>query len=251
MAMFTLVLTGIGSQSGHTENYVWTTWENESVHIELCEEKGVCDPIRSFVTELHSMPELHEAERLMGQRAKDALMIEAQIAPRSAPRICEAVEAATVLGFNPELWEQSDKAKALVGLEGIYLNVENLKGPVAYGPNFGLDLQDAVNERFSYAGLKLLTMEEMEKAPGKPEMNVYFSNTDSNTGCRFRLFAGLSQTMLLTRNHTIKLKAGSWGMTGGWVADDPEIDEFRSIMIVIDTFLADWREANRMDKSAQ
>ena len=227
------------------------TWENESVNPDLCEDHGVCDPIKSFITELHAVPELDEAERLMGAKAKDALVLESIAGPRQAPRMCEHVEAATVLGFDPELWALSERSRALVGLEGVHIDLTGIRSPLNYGDGFGEDLQTAVQKRFDAAGLKILSVEEMDVTPGKPEMNVYFSHTNHATGCRFRLFAGLSQTMLLTRDHTIKLKSGTWGMVGGWVADDPSIDEFRSIMIVIEAFIKDWRDANQLGAAAQ
>ena len=186
----------------------------------------------------------------MGAAAKQASLLSELEAPRDPPAMCHHVDAATVLGFDPELWEMSDKLLALVGLEGVHIDVSGMKNPFNYGGTFGDDVQTAISKRFNEAGLKLLTEEEMELTPGKPEMNVYFSHSNPETGCQFKFFAGLSQTMLLTRNHTVKLKAGSWGMVGGWVEDDSSIDEFRSIMIVIDAFLSDWREANGVRMTA-
>ncbi|MEM9716319.1 MAG: hypothetical protein AAF826_07360 [Pseudomonadota bacterium] len=240
---FSLLVSSLGSNAV-AEDYIWLTWEHEAKNADLCETQSLCDPVRSYTTEIFALPDLPEAERLMGQTAKNAVELRQSMPPRDAPQICAHVDAATVLGFDPELWEMSDKMQALVGLKGVFIDVSKMKSPVNYGGPFGEEVQAEIVQRFADSGLKLLTEEEMEITPGKPEMNVYFSHTNPDTGCQFKFFAGLSQTMLLTRNHTVKLKAGSWGMVGGWVEDDESIDEMRSIMIVIDAFLSDWREAN-------
>lgn len=232
---------------GHSDNWVWMTWENEDVNERLCQEKALCTPITSYVTELHSVPELEEAERMMGAAAKAATLIKQLETPRNPPAMCQHVDAASVLGFDPEIWEMSEKALALVGLDGVHIDATKIKDPYNHqGLPFGERVQGAIAKKFREHGLKLLSAEEMEETPGKPEMNIYFSHANPKTGCQFKFFAGLSQTMLLTRNHTVKLKAGSWGMVGGWDEDDASIDEFKSIMIVIDAFLAAWREANDM-----
>lgn len=84
----------------------------------------------------------------------------------------------------------------------------------------------------------------MEQTPGKPQLNIYFSNANAKTGCTYSLFASLSQTMLLTRNHTVKLKVGTWGSTGGPSADFPHGNEYDAVMRVVDKLLADYKRAN-------
>ena len=233
------------------ENWVWAIWENRTVDRDLCERKFLCEPITSYVTVMMDQPSLEDAERLFGSLTLNANRRDDLDLERAPPEMCRHVDAAAILGFDPELWEMSDRALALRGLEGVYVKTQNVRGPEAYGPSFNDDLHQLVLERFRKVGLQLLTEEEMLQTPGQPEMNIYFANTDPETGCQFRFFAGLSQTMLLTRNHTIKLKAGSWGATGGWDEARPEIDEMASILIAIDAFIVDWVAANASPLQAE
>lgn len=227
-----------------SENWVWALWENRQVDRGLCEEDIYCEPVTTFVPVLIDQPSTEDAEKLFGSLSVTARRRDDLDHERKLPRICRQVDAAAILGFDPEAWELSDRALALRGLPGVYVKTENVRGPEAYGPSFNDDLYNEVFERFRRVGLQLLNEEEMLATPGQPEMNIYFANTDPDTGCQFRFFAGLSQTMLLTRNHTVKMKAGSWGATGGWDGASPEIDEMASILIAIDQFVEDWVEAN-------
>jgi hypothetical protein len=84
----------------------------------------------------------------------------------------------------------------------------------------------------------------MEITPGKPQLNIYFSNTKPKTGCTYSVFVSFTQTMLLTRNHTVKLKVGTWGASGGHSAEFPNGNEMGAILRVIDKFLSDYKRAN-------
>ncbi|MEM0976446.1 MAG: hypothetical protein AAGJ34_02805 [Pseudomonadota bacterium] len=232
------------AQFSHAENWIWAVWENESVDPLLCAERGFCDPISTYISVIQEKPTREEAKRIIGALTLHSNTRANLKQTKPPPPICKHVDAASVLGFDPELWEMSDRALALRGLEGVYLSVEKMRGPESYGDSFGTDLQAKIQERFDRVGLKVLTEDEMYAHPGQPEMNIYFSNTNPDTGCQFRLYAGVSQTVLLSRNHTVKIKAGTWGMTGGYVKEDPSVDEMRSILIVVDAFLAAWVDAN-------
>ena len=161
-----------------------------------------------------------------------------------APKICRHTEAGKILGFDPELWKLSDKLAALNDLKGVYFSVQAIKGPKGYVGVFGMNLQQSMEDRFRAAGLPVLSEEQMELTPGKPQLNVYFSNTKPKTGCTYSVFVSFTQTMLLTRNHTIKLKVGTWGASGGPSAEYPNTNELDAILRVIDKFLNDYRRAN-------
>lgn len=113
-----------------------------------------------------------------------------------------------------------------------------------YGGDFGKTLQTTMGQKCAEAGLTYLTKDEMEKIPGKPQLNIYFSNTDPDSGCHFSVYTGMSQTAPLTRNHTVKLRVGTWGMSGGYSTKQPNRSEFDAILVVVDKFIADYQRAN-------
>ncbi|GLQ35760.1 hypothetical protein GCM10007939_20430 [Amylibacter marinus] len=226
------------------ENRVWFTWERQRAIPQLCEQKNHCTPIREFITRLIEEPETQKAEQMTGSLDRLIKMRKQPVEHPEAPNWCAHTDAQKILGFDAEHWPLAEKLVALRGLEGVYINVEGLKGPANFEGPFGPKVQATIARKFRENGIKLLTEEEMEQTPGKPHMNIYFSNTNPDTGCWFSVFSSVSQTMLLTRNHTIKVKAGSWGFSGGYSADHPDRAEFDAIMLVVDRFISDFKTAN-------
>ncbi len=230
--------------SAQSKNYTWMVWEQRAVDPQLCRKKGVCTPQRNFITRLIEEPTEQKAREMLGAIDQLAIMRGTPVEHPEAPKMCRKIEAGKILGFDPELWEISDKLAALKGLQGVYFSVQAIKGPKGYKGAFGLDLQKSMTDRFHAAGLPVLTEDQMDQTPGKPQLNVYFSNTKPETGCTYSVFVSFTQTMLLTRNHTVKLKVGTWGASGGPSADDPNTNELGAILRVIDKFLSDYRRAN-------
>jgi hypothetical protein len=223
---------------------LWFTLENRVVDTALCEEKNVCRPVPKYETRLGEVttPDgLAETASALTQLAK--LRGYEDNHPQT-PMTCQNVEAAKVLGFDPELWPMSEKLDPLIGLQGVFFALETLKAPEDYHGPFGEAVHAEVVRKFTNAGIPVLTEEQRDLTPGKPHLNIYFSNTNPDTGCWFSVFSSLSQTALLTRNHTVKIKAGTWGFGGGYSADTPDRSEYDAIMIVIDKFIADFQTAN-------
>lgn len=220
------------------------TWEQRAVDPKLCRSKGVCKPQSKFITRLVEQPTEQKAREMLGAIDQLARMRGQPAEHPETPQMCRQTEAAKILGFNPETWDMSDKSAALKGLHGVYFSVQSLKGPKDYKGVFGLDLQKQMERRFHAARLPILTEEQMEHTPGKPQLNIYFSNTKPKTGCTYSVFVSFAQTMLLTRNHTVKLKVGTWGASGGPSAEFPNGAELDAILRVIDKFLNDYKRAN-------
>ncbi len=231
------------AQSG-MQNFTWMVMERRSVDPALCRSKGLCKPLRHFITRLLEKPTPQKAREMLGAIDQLAKLRGQPVENPEAPHMCRQTEAAKILGFNPEIWPLSDKSAALKGLKGVYFSVQSLKGPKAYHGVFGLDLQNQMEKRFRAARLPILTEDQMDKTPGKPQLNIYFSNTKPETGCTYSVFVSFTQTMLLTRNHTVKLKVGTWGASGGPSADYPKGAEIDAILRVIDKFLDDYKRAN-------
>ena len=225
-------------------NYTWMVWEQRHIDPALCQAKNLCAPQRKFITRLIERPTEQKAREMLGAIDQLAKLRGQAVEHPDTPQICQNTEAGKILGFDPELWDLSDRLAALTDLQGVYFSVENLKSPADYIGSFGKGLQLEMKHRFQQAGLPVLTEDQMENTPGKPHLNIYFSNTNQDTGCTYSVFASLTQTMLLTRNHTTKLKVGTWGMSGGHSADHPKGNEYDAIMRVVDKFLDDYKRAN-------
>lgn len=226
------------------QNRIWFLWEQRGMNPDLCSHKNHCDPVSSYTPRL--------AEETSDTNARNMFTALEQLAAArnlpadhpEGPQICQHTDAAAILGFEAESWPISEKTAALHGLQGVYFKLDTLTGPPNYQGEFGQNVHDTVVAKFNAANIPVLTEEEMENTPGKPHLNIFFSNTNPDTGCWFSVFASLSQTMLLTRNHTTKIKGGTWGFSGGFSPDNPDIAEFDAIMTVVDKFIGDFLLAN-------
>jgi hypothetical protein len=242
--LFLLMAVAVPSNAQEQSNRMWFTWESSRPNSQLCQQKDMCRPVSTYITRLLEEPTTPKAKEMTGAMDQLAKLRGYPADHPSAPKICQNVEAAKVLGFNPEMWPISEKLDTLVGLQGVYFSLQSLKAPAGYEGPFGEQVHAEVVKKFTMAGIGVLSEEEMEITPGKPHLNIYFSNTNPDTGCWFSVFSSLSQTALLTRNHTVKFKAGTWGFGGGYSADHPDRDERTAIMIVIDKFIEDFQTAN-------
>ncbi|MCP5087866.1 MAG: hypothetical protein GY952_13825 [Rhodobacteraceae bacterium] len=225
-------------------NRIWFTWEHRTANPDLCREKNLCHPVSRYITRLVELPRTERARAMVGAIDSLATKRGQPVEHPETPLICQNVNTSSVLGFNPESWELSDKKAALKDLPGIHFSVRKLKAPVDYEGPFGDQLQALMEKKFWKSGIRVLTKDQMERAPGQPELNIYFSNTNPDTGCWFSVFASMSQTVLLTRNHTVKLRAGTWGSSGGYSSDHPHRSEMDAILEVVDKFIADYWAAN-------
>lgn len=234
----------LAQQVQQVQNRIWFTWEQRAPDPDLCAKKGYCKPVGRYITRLVETPATDRARSMVGAMAALAKSRGQPVEHPDAPLICQNVNALKVLGFDPESWDLSDKLAGLRDLPGVYFSVARLKAPVGYDGPFGEQLQALMEKKFRNAGIRVLGKAEMEKTPGQPQLNIYFSNTNPDSGCWFSVFASLSQTMLLTRNHTVKLKVGTWGMSGGFSPENPDRSEFDAIILVVDKFIADYWKAN-------
>lgn len=242
--LFMTLPLSVGAQD-NSKNFTWMIWEQRAVNPKLCRTKNMCKPLSKFITRLIEEPTNEKAQQMLGAIDQLAKIRGTRVEHPDSPKMCQQTEASKILGFNPETWALSDKLAALKDLPGVYFSVRNLKGPADYSGSFGMDLHKTMHKRFKAAGLRVLTEEQMENTPGKPQLNIYFSNANTKTGCTYGLFVSLTQTMLLTRNHTTKLKVGTWGASGGPSTDFPNGNEYDAVIRVVDKLLADYKRANK------
>ncbi len=243
LAIFILVFSWAGVARAQ-ENRFWIIWELIEPRLN-CGADDPCEPLRRYTTRLLASPAGEELRNMIGLLDQLALEQGLPVEHPDAPRICQAHDPEVLIGFDPEKRELSDRLAALKDLPGVYFNLDSLNAPPGYGGNFGENLQAEFETRFRAAGIRLLTEEQMIEAPGQPQLNVYFSNANLDTGCNYSVFASLSQTMLLTRNINVKLKVGTWGMSEGPSSDFPDQTEYDAILRIADAFATTYIEANQ------
>lgn len=221
----------------------WILWEHIEQRSENCRQAD-CTARHNYISRLFEPQDRQAIYRLFG-------MLDFQAATRGraaehpqAPRICQHYDAEILLGFDPERLELSNKVEALRELAGVEIDVRGLQAPAAFPGDFGERLQSEIESRFYAAGIRILSSEQAARTPGRPKLNIYFSNTNPRTGCTYSVFASLSQTVLLTRDTRVKLAAGTWAYSTGPSADFPEATEFDAILRVADAFIKDYLKAN-------
>lgn len=222
---------------------LWIMWEHFATD-GTCENPGECPPQRYYTTRLVGFPNTDRLQRTFGMLDRLALIRGMPPEHPQAPRICQHRDPEVLAGFQPEKMPMSEKIDALRGLEGVEIDLRSLKAPVGYSGDFGGYLQAEVERRFRQAGIRILTEDERMLTPGRPKLNVYFSNTDPVSGCHYSVFASLSQTVLLTRNLDTKLEVGTWATSGGPSEDYPNGTESDAILRALGQFIEDFHKAN-------
>lgn len=222
---------------------LWIMWEHFA-EASGCGNDQQCPPHRFYTTRLLGLPTTERLQKTFGMLDRLALIRGLPPENPNAPRICQHQDPEVLAGFQPEKLPVSEKIDALRGLEGVEINLRTLQAPVGYSGDFGGYLQAEVERRFRQAGIRILNEDERMRTPGRPKLNVYFSNTDPVSGCHYSVFASLSQTVLLTRNLQTKLEAGTWASSDGPSDDNPNGTESDAILRVLGKFIDDFHKAN-------
>lgn len=228
---------------------LWIMWEHVA-DAPKCDNRDECQPTRFYTTRLLGQPNAERLQRTFGMLDRLALIRGLPPEHPESPRICQHLDPEVLAGFQPEKMAMSQKIEALHGLEGVAIDLRSLQAPVGYNGDFGGYLQAEVDRRFRQAGIKILSEDERMLTPGRPKLNVYFSNTDPVSGCHYSVFASLSQTVLLTRNLQTKLEAGTWASSDGPSDDFPNGTESDAILRVLGRFIDDFHKANPAVASA-
>lgn len=245
----TLMLPGRATADGLLDRY-WIVQERFSPPDMPCDPDLPCGEGQSFEVLPLVGPRPERVRRIYDQMAK--LSVGTFVPHPDQPAIC-AAHAANSAGaagvYIPEGWDparldMSAKNEGLRGLTAVQVDLSGLAGPSGWQGNFGPDLQRRVEARFAEEGLRILSKDEVDLHPGQPKMAVFLSHTDPETGCWWSVFSSVTETAVLTRDLNVKLRAGLWSQSAGFSADDPDQVEFDAIALIIEAFLADWKEAN-------
>ncbi|PIB22828.1 hypothetical protein BFP76_09865 [Amylibacter kogurei] len=248
--------TAFATQAQNETNRFWLMWEQSRIDLAACLHDGLCDPKRSFVTRLIEEPDSARAQSVFYELDRVSLARRQPPIHPETPIVCPAnfyrIEqpASPSLQVNTdtpdyEKMEISDKLAPLKNLPGVYFKLDGVRGPTDDGGKFGKQLHGYVTDAMNKAGIPILTKEELENTPGKPQFSASFSGTQSN-GCTWRVSAMLKQTVLLSRDLSVKLASTTWASFGGFDAAQPKQDEFDALTMLIDKFITDYKKANEI-----
>lgn len=233
------------------QSRLWLLWEQNHIDPSACLANGVCGLRRDYVSRLLEQSDHDRAAAVVGQVEKSSLSRNIPLDHPEAPQCGLTPGFANSSIIAPEPEDELDvealplaaKIDTLRGLTGVYFDLMKAKGPDKEDDSFGRNLHKIVAEKLTAAGIKVLTKEELEKTPGKPIFKASFSPTRAE-GCWWRVSAGLTQTLLLSRDQMIKIRGSTWGASGGYSAKDNDQTEWSALMGVVDRFVADWIKAN-------
>ncbi|MGV6811630.1 MAG: hypothetical protein ACWA47_05250 [Brevirhabdus sp.] len=244
---FFCVLAGAAAAQSaiSTSDQYWLLHEDRRMRGADCPDGAGCAWMRRYDLRLFDRSLNAAMAEIMSR-----LRSEGPAAP-NPPKFCENRAFEATLNFDPDALEEAEKLEVLRDLPGVYFDLSGLKAPEGFVGDFGLNLQVAFEGRFKRAGIRVLSKQEAEGAPGKPMMNVYFSHTNPKTGCWYSVFASLSQTAVLTRNPLVKFRAGTWSASSGVKTVGDTGTEYDAILWVADKFVRDYLAANGKDTASK
>lgn len=137
----------------------------------------------------------------------------------------------------------TDKQKALVGLKGVLVVVEDIR-PQAEPLDLTIDqIQTDVELRLRKAGLRVLTVLEMLETPGRPYLYVNVNPIIWSGICACAIEVNLRETVMLARG--LKTQGSIWDERSAGFVRKENIRQIRDrISDEVDKFINDYLAAN-------
>lgn len=171
---------------------------------------------------------------------------------RDLPDLRTAKEA-PVCEAKAEDWQEHledvpavDQAGTLRGLNIVAFDATAVKGPDGNAETFGAILHERYLKQFEALGITVVTDEEILDVPGQPSLSIRFSARYDDRGCvrPFRASLQLKQSVVLTRDPSIRHHATTWsGSVVELITNTNRTPEIAMIEVV-EAFLKDWQLAN-------
>ena len=139
------------------------------------------------------------------------------------------------------VYEVTKGADVLRGLPGVYFDASKVTGE-GYAERFVLEFTEMLNA----AGIPVLTEEEALLLPGAGKMSVSLSVTTDNGGCILPFSASLSlkEELVLVRDPTIKLIAGTWSGSVAQNFANTNYGGYNALQDAAQKFIDDYLAAN-------
>jgi len=137
----------------------------------------------------------------------------------------------------------AEKIDTLRGLKGVYVDLRAVIGPAGYIGSFGQTAHQYLTVQFARAGIPILVKDDLLMAPGSPELSIRFS--PQIQGCRpWSVSLSLKQTLLLSRDLTLKIRGSTWSSSFGQDQTDIDYTVDNAVRDVVKVFIADYLAAN-------
>ncbi|MDT0683171.1 hypothetical protein RM543_10775 [Roseicyclus sp. F158] len=204
-----------------------------------CAEAASCPALRSYESRPFEPGETATVRRLFATMRHASHL--------AAPQICDsgAPSAAPDLG-DLEALPMAEKGATLKGLTQVGFDATRISAPPGLPDTFGADLHDAFVRILGEAGLEVVTPEEAAALPGAPQLSLSASFGDPADACGYRYsgFASLTQTAVMTRDPSLKVRAGSWSMSIKGAGMDEPRQEAGKLHDIAAALADAWRDAN-------
>lgn len=132
----------------------------------------------------------------------------------------------------------------LRGVDAVHVFVDHLAEPDYLTGSLRTSVKEMAETRLRDAGLQILDEEQVKTWPGKPELRLYFTEGARDKGCVFRIWMSFRQEVMLARDPSGHIVAGTWGSGGPALEDVNEAPEVGTFTYHIDRFINDHAAAN-------
>lgn len=159
----------------------------------------------------------------------------AQCAAMTADRV-DTLEAAPM----------TDAAGTLRGLTHVHFDAMAVKGPNGDSASFGEMLHPRMTADLEAAGLVIVALEDLADVPGQPHLRISFSPMIDDGGCirPFRASLQLKQSVVMTRDPTIRYEATTWSKSVAQAFTNANRTPEIAMTEALDAFIADWQLTN-------
>src|SRR3989304_4000721 len=154
----------------------------------------------------------------------------------------------------PGLAEDSEEARrTLIGLQGVQVIVEELQPNILkqdkYLQKAGLtkiQLQKDIETRLKAAGIKVLSLDQWSKTPGRPTLYVNVNTHESEKyWFAYDIKLELRQVVSLDARPEIKTLANTWGMNMTGVVNIGTFNVIRdNVGMLVERFVQAWKKGN-------
>jgi biotin operon repressor len=139
--------------------------------------------------------------------------------------------------------QYAGQAKALAGLEGVYVSVAPLNPEAERLGLTRAQIQTDVELRLRKTGIRILTSEETKETPGNPNLLIDITTSISGDLCAYTITVQLGELVSLAKGN--KVYATIWVATGVgtfWTQDVRKIRGY--VGDCVDQFINDYLAAN-------
>ncbi len=162
-----------------------------------------------------------------------------------------ALMLVAVFLFCPAVTAQTDSQssrQSLRDLTGVFVLVDKLLPDAEQDGLSSSQIQTDVEQRLKTAGIKVLTMEEMLKAPGMPTLYVDVNTLKRQDAYSYSIEVILQQNVRLERDSRVLFIAPTWKIGAvGWVGAT-NINQIRNgISDMLDRFITAYISVNPKD----